>query len=204
MKNRKTVNLLQRCAGFVFGACLLLGTQAFAQSAPPGGPPPPPQSSTPGEEVTSLPSMAGHEGGGFRLTGTPLDLQAALRSVAGKGRIEVSVGEAPGTFEVVFHGTFEIELDPQAMGRVALGFQVRSFEVGGHASFGFFGAQQTSFPLDELYMGMDVPIDMFLGEPAFEGHGFQIGALHPERGFVFGACEFHSDSIRLGQIGGRF
>jgi len=203
MKNRKTLNTLQRCAGFLLGVCLLLGTQAFAQDSPGGGPPLPPQSSTPGEEVTSLPSMAGHEGGGFRLTGAPLDLLAAIRSIAGKGRLEASAGDVPGTFEIVFHGTFEIELDPQAMGRVALGFQVRSFEGGGHASFGFFGARQTNFPLDELYTGMDLPLDMFLGEPAFEGHGFQIGALHPKRGFVFGACEFHSDRIRLGQIGGR-
>lgn len=205
MKNRTIVKTLLRFAGFVAGVCLILGTQTAAQGVPPGGPPAPPQSSSPGEEVTSLPSLAGEQGGGFRLAGSPLDILASIRSIAGTGHIEV-IFVGTGQVEVVFHGSFELELEHQPFlsGQVALGFQVRSAEQGGYASFGFFGGHTTSFPLHELHAGMALPVELFAGDSSFEGHGFQIGALHPAYGFVAGTCEFGADSLRIVQVGGRF
>lgn len=212
MKNLTNVKSILRFAGrlagkcLLPGMCLLLGTQVVAQGTPPGGPPIPPTSSSPGEEVTSLPILAGQEGGGFRLSGDPTALQDAVISVKGRGNLEVNHGAQPGTYELLFHGGFQIELAPQVLqsGRVDVAFQVRTPFAGGFASFGFFGTQPTSFALSHLSGGMDLPVELLAGQSDFYGHGFDVGAMHLEAGYVIGSCRFSADRITLTQASGVF
>ncbi len=206
MKNLLDVKTPLRFAGLVTGVCLILGTQVGAQGAPPGVPPVPPSSSSPGEEVTSLPILAGQEGGGFRLAGDPVSLQELVLSVKGNGNIELAYGTLPGTYELLFHGRYEIELDPRVLqsGRVDVSFQVRTLTEGGYGSFGFFGTQPINFALSQLHGGMDLPVVLLAGQTDFYGHGFSIGAIHPEVGYVFGSCLFGADRVTLTQLGGTF
>jgi hypothetical protein len=211
MKNRTFLASSVRFASWFVGACLALGALSFAQGGrgPGQNQPDGTASSSPGEEVTSLPMLAGNEGGGFRLAGDIGSLRALILSIDGSGSIEVTP-TLDGEFQLLFHGSFEVQLDTRVLqsGRASVGFQVRSpldaSTGGGFASFSFFGAQPTRFALASLHHGLELPLEMFAGDPGFEGHGFNIAAFHTERGIIHGAVRFGAEHITLTQKSAAF
>ena len=201
----KNLDTLRRRITILLLVVLCPALPAFGQQDPDPdpGPPIPPDAAVPGEEVTSLPILAGSEGAGFRLSGSIADLHSVLLAVEGRGRIDVS-SAGDGSFQLHFRGSFAVKLDPAYLAgqRVRLAFEARTALPGGTARIGVNPARTIDLALADLNAGIDLPVGTLIDLDGFQGLGVFVEATHPDLGFVRAGVDVQPTEITLYQLSG--